>query len=110
LKDHLQLAEGEAEVAPGVRVVPSPGHTPGHVCVTLTSGQDTAVYCGDLLHHACQLEHTDWSPAFDLLPELSAESRRRVLDQALRDRAILLAAHLPTPGVLNPTPSGWQPA
>ena len=110
LKDRLQLADGEAEVAPGIRLVPSPGHTPGHVCVVLTSGQQTAVYCGDLMHHVAQVEHTEWSPAFDLLPELSAESRRRILEQAVRDRAVLLTAHLPTPGILQHTPQGWRPA
>jgi glyoxylase-like metal-dependent hydrolase (beta-lactamase superfamily II) len=110
LTHRLQLADGEAEVASGVRLLPSPGHTPGHVCVVLTSGQETAVYCGDLLHHLSQVEHTDWSPAFDLLPQQSAESRRRVLERAVRDRAILLTAHLPTPGLLEPTPSGWRTA
>jgi glyoxylase-like metal-dependent hydrolase (beta-lactamase superfamily II) len=113
LKEHERLeladADAEVEVAPGVRLVPAPGHTPGHVCVVLTSGQETAVYCGDLLHHVAQLEHPEWSPAFDLLPVLSAESRRRILEQALRNRAVLLTAHLPTPGLLSPTPiGGWR--
>jgi glyoxylase-like metal-dependent hydrolase (beta-lactamase superfamily II) len=103
LNEHgvLELVDSEIEVVPGVRLVASPGHTPGHVCVVITSGQDMAVYCGDLLHHVCQLEHPEWSPAFDLLPEVSAESRRRILAQALRDRAVLLTAHLPTPGIVN---------
>jgi glyoxylase-like metal-dependent hydrolase (beta-lactamase superfamily II) len=97
----LELADSEVEVAPGVCLVASPGHTPGHVCVVLTSGQEMAIYCGDLLHHVCQLDHPEWSPAFDLLPEVSAESRRRILGQALRDQAVLLTAHLPTPGIVT---------
>ena len=97
----LELADAEAEIAPGVRLIASPGHTPGHVCVALTSGQDIAIYCGDLFHHVCQMERPEWSLAFDVLPEVSAESRRRILEQAVRDRAVLLTAHLPTPGIVN---------
>jgi glyoxylase-like metal-dependent hydrolase (beta-lactamase superfamily II) len=68
-----------------------------------------AIYTGDLVHHLAQFEHPEWSPAFDLLPELSAESRRRVLERALRERALLLTAHLPTPGTARPDEAGgWQ--
>src|SRR5947207_466119 len=76
----VALPDGEVEVAPGVRLISAPGHTPGHVCIALTSGQEMAIYTGDLLHHAAQLDHPEWSPAFDLLPRLSAESRRRILE------------------------------
>lgn len=102
----LELAETEVEVAPGVRLIAAPGHTPGHICVALTSGREMAIYTGDLLHHAAQFDHPEWSPAFDLLPQLSAASRRRILEQAQRDHAILLTAHLPTPGIARPGASG----
>src|SRR5579864_5824445 len=38
----LELADGEQEIAPGVRLLPLPGHTPGHMGVALTDGQETA--------------------------------------------------------------------
>lgn len=105
----LELADAEIEVAPGVRLIAAPGHTPGHICVALTSGAEMAVYTGDLLHHHAQFDHPEWSPAFDLLPEMSAESRRRILDDARRDRALLLVAHLPTPGTARlPAEGGWE--
>jgi glyoxylase-like metal-dependent hydrolase (beta-lactamase superfamily II) len=97
----LDLADEEMDVAPGVRLIPAPGHTPGHLCVAITSGQEMAIYTGDLLHHECQLEHPEWSPMFDLLPEMSAASRQRVLEQAHRERAVLITAHLPTPGIVR---------
>lgn len=105
----LELVDAEVEVAPGVRLIASPGHTPGHVCVALTSGAEMAVYTGDLLHHPAQFEHPEWSPAFDLLPGMSAGSRRRVLDEARRANALLLTAHLPTPGIARPSArGGWE--
>jgi glyoxylase-like metal-dependent hydrolase (beta-lactamase superfamily II) len=95
----LQLTDGEVEVAPGVRLISSPGHTPGHLCVALTSGSEMAVYTGDMFHHPAQVDHPDWSPLFDVLPELSAETRRQLFERARRERLLLFTAHLPTPGI-----------
>jgi glyoxylase-like metal-dependent hydrolase (beta-lactamase superfamily II) len=104
----VELADEEQEIAPGVQLIPTPGHTPGHMCVALTGGREMAIYTGDLLHHAAQLEHPEWSPMFDLLPEMSAASRRRLLEDAFRERATLITAHLPTPGIALPTANGWE--
>jgi glyoxylase-like metal-dependent hydrolase (beta-lactamase superfamily II) len=104
--EHLQLTESEVEVAPGVRVITAPGHTPGHVCVALTSGSEMAVYTGDMFHHPSQVEHPEWSPLFDVLPEVSVETRRRIFEQARREGSVLLTAHLPTPGVVRLPASG----
>jgi glyoxylase-like metal-dependent hydrolase (beta-lactamase superfamily II) len=95
----LELADGEIEVAPGVRLLTAPGHTPGHMCVALTSGSEMAVYTGDMFHHPSQVEHPEWSPLFDVLPELSADTRRKMFERARRERFPLLTAHLPTPGI-----------
>lgn len=95
----LELADGEIEVAPGVRLLTAPGHTPGHMCVALTSGSEMAVYTGDMFHHPSQIEHPEWSPLFDVLPELSAETRRTMFERARREGSLLFTAHLPTPGI-----------
>jgi glyoxylase-like metal-dependent hydrolase (beta-lactamase superfamily II) len=110
LMDHgqVELAPDEVEVAPGVRLIFAPGHTPGHMCVAVTSGQEMAIYTGDLLHHAAQLDHPHWSPMFDMLPRMSAASRERVLDEARREHAVLITAHLPTPGIARPGADGWS--
>jgi glyoxylase-like metal-dependent hydrolase (beta-lactamase superfamily II) len=103
----LELADAEVDVAPGVRLIPAPGHTPGHLCVAITSGSDMAIYTGDLVHHVAQLERPEWCPQVDLLPAMSVASRRRILEQAVRERAVLLTAHLPAPGVAVHSESGW---
>jgi glyoxylase-like metal-dependent hydrolase (beta-lactamase superfamily II) len=104
----LELADAEVEVAPGVRLIPAPGHTPGHLCVAITSGSEMAIYTGDLLHHVAQLDHTNWCPSVDLLPAMSVASRRRILEQAVREKAVLLTAHLPSPGIAVHDAAGWQ--
>jgi glyoxylase-like metal-dependent hydrolase (beta-lactamase superfamily II) len=105
----LDLADGEHEIAPGVRLLPLPGHTPGHMGVVFTAGQEMAIYVGDLVHHPLQIEHPDWSPIFDLLPPLSRETRRNLLERARREHALVLSYHLPFPGIGRIGSSGWEP-
>jgi glyoxylase-like metal-dependent hydrolase (beta-lactamase superfamily II) len=104
----LDLADGEQEIAPGVRLLPLPGHTPGHMGVAFTSGQEIAIYVGDLVHHPLQIEHPDWCPTFDALPPLSRETRRNLVDRARREGSLILSYHLPFPGIGRVTDGGWQ--
>jgi glyoxylase-like metal-dependent hydrolase (beta-lactamase superfamily II) len=106
----LNLADGEQEVAPGIRLLPLPGHTPGHMGVAFTSGQEMAIYIGDLVHHPLQLEHPEWCPIFDALPPVSRETRVRLVERARAERALILSYHLPYPGIGRITETGWQRA
>jgi glyoxylase-like metal-dependent hydrolase (beta-lactamase superfamily II) len=106
--ERLDLASGEQEIAPGVRLLPLPGHTPGHMGVAFTDGQQTAVYVGDLIHHPLQIDHPEWSPIFDSLPPLSRETRRALVDRARREHALVLSYHLPFPGIGRITAAGWE--
>jgi glyoxylase-like metal-dependent hydrolase (beta-lactamase superfamily II) len=107
--ERLDLADGEHEIAPGVRLLPLPGHTAGHMGVAFTSGQEMAVYVGDLIHHPLQIEHPEWSPVFDALPQLSRETRRNLLDRARREGSLVLSYHLPFPGIGRVDSGAWQP-
>jgi glyoxylase-like metal-dependent hydrolase (beta-lactamase superfamily II) len=107
--ERLDLADGEREIAPGVRLLPLPGHTPGHLGVAFTSGKEMAVYVGDLIHHPLQIEHPEWSPVFDSLPSLSRETRRNLLERARRERSLVLSYHLPFPGIGRVDGGAWQP-
>jgi glyoxylase-like metal-dependent hydrolase (beta-lactamase superfamily II) len=107
-REQLELTDGEHEVLPGVRILPAPGHTPGHICVGLTSNGEHGLYLGDLVHQPIQIEQTEWSPTFDLMPQMSARSRRAVLDRARAERALVLTAHFPFPGV-GRIAAGWAP-
>jgi glyoxylase-like metal-dependent hydrolase (beta-lactamase superfamily II) len=106
--DRLDLADGEQEIAPGVRLLPLPGHTPGHMGVAFTTGQEMAIYVGDMVHHPLQIDHPDWCPTFDALPPLSRATRRALIERARRERALVLTYHVPFPGIgrIGPT---WQP-
>lgn len=88
------------EIVPGVTLVASPGHTPGHVSVMVTSGGQSLLVGGDVLTQSVvSFAYPDWQWGPDHDAELGAKSRRRILDQLATDKIPLLGYHLPWPGV-----------
>jgi glyoxylase-like metal-dependent hydrolase (beta-lactamase superfamily II) len=79
------LVEGELEIASGVRMVPTRGHTPGHASVFVESEGEELVVLGDVVVHELQLADPDLVYVSDDDPELSATTRKQVLGQ-LSDR------------------------
>lgn len=95
----VEPVDGERELVPGIVFLPAPGHTPSHAAVVVRSASQTAIYCGDLAHHGVQLERLAWIPAFDVLPLVSLETKRQLLERAVQERALLISPHLDFPGV-----------
>ncbi|MEV0087944.1 MBL fold metallo-hydrolase [Saccharopolyspora sp. NPDC050642] len=89
-------AEG-AEIAPGLRLLPTPGHTPGHVAVRLSSGGETALITGDCVHHPVQLAEPDIGSCVDIDPEQAGATRRSVLASLADTGTLLLGTHFPPP-------------
>jgi glyoxylase-like metal-dependent hydrolase (beta-lactamase superfamily II) len=95
--EHAGLVETitqETDVLPGVRVLPAPGHTPGHTVVAVTSGGEGLVSIADTVVHQLDFEHPEWLSAFDAIPNLTVQTRRRLLDQAARDGSPVVAFHV----------------
>jgi glyoxylase-like metal-dependent hydrolase (beta-lactamase superfamily II) len=89
-------AEG-ADIAAGLRLVPTPGHTPGHVAVEVGSGDAAALITGDCIHHPVQLAHPGIGSCVDIDP-VQAEATRRSLLASLADTGTLvLGTHFPSP-------------
>ncbi|GAA2291735.1 hypothetical protein GCM10010149_43950 [Nonomuraea roseoviolacea subsp. roseoviolacea] len=93
LKDLLHVVEGDTEVAPGVRVHLTAGHTPGHQIVRVG---DVAV-TGDLVLHPAQLADPAVPYVYDDDQELAAATRARVLGELRAARAVLATAHFADP-------------
>lgn len=94
----LELIEGEYQITPEIRFLPSPGHTAAHACVAIAAGGERALYCGDLVHHTSQLERAAWIPAVDNFPLMSLETKKRLVEQMLRENALVIITHAPFPG------------
>jgi glyoxylase-like metal-dependent hydrolase (beta-lactamase superfamily II) len=93
----LDLVDDGHAPAPGVALLSTPGHTPGHVSVLLYAGGEGAVISGDALHHPVEVEHLDWSPQADDDPQLSALSRRALVERIEAEGFTLFAGHFPAP-------------
>lgn len=95
----LELVSGEQQIIPGAHFLPTPGHTADHASVLLSSNGETAIYTGDLVHHAVQVERPAWISAFDVLPLVSLETKKQLAARAIRERALLICVHNAFPGV-----------
>lgn len=90
----LELVEGDLQVAPEVRIIPAPGESPGHQLVRIHS-QGQTLYClGDLFHHPAEVEHPAWMVKWANAPA-NLSSRHALINAALQENALLLAAHMP---------------
>ena len=95
----VELVRGNVELAKGVGLVLAPGHTQDHCAVELESDGEMAVYVGELAQQPVMLERLAWISSFDILPLVSLETKRRMLDQAAEKRALLISVHAPYPGL-----------
>jgi len=95
----LRLVDGETKVTDEVVILPAPGHSAGHAAVALASGGETALYIGDIAQVAVQLERTAWVAAFDILPLVSMETKRALVERAIEDGSLIISVHAPFPGL-----------
>jgi glyoxylase-like metal-dependent hydrolase (beta-lactamase superfamily II) len=89
----------EVEIGPGVCAIAAPGHTPGHIALTVESGGQRLLHIVDAAHSLAQVVHTGWSPNFDYDKVVSATTRRKLFERAARDDALVLTYHFPFPGL-----------
>ena len=110
IADRLTLVEGEHAITDEVIFVPAPGHSAGHSAVAIRSGQDEALYLGDLAQHRVQLERTAWVSAFDLMPLVSMDTKRRLMDEAIDKGSLIVFCHGDYPGAgrMTRTPQGFR--
>ena len=94
----LEVVDGEREIAPGVRTLPTPGHTPGHQCVLVAAGDQRLVVTGDLLVHAIQLLHPELGYGHDTDAEQARASRAAVFAAG----GELAVSHLGAPFLRTP--------
>jgi glyoxylase-like metal-dependent hydrolase (beta-lactamase superfamily II) len=79
------------------RILPTPGHTPGHVAIAFGGTRDDAVFVGDAMHSPLQTRHPELSMKFDVDPELAAVTRRNLLERLCDSGTLCCTAHFPSP-------------
>jgi glyoxylase-like metal-dependent hydrolase (beta-lactamase superfamily II) len=91
------LVEGDHAIDDTLWLEPSPGHTPGHVCLHLAAGGRRAVFSGDVMHHPVQCAYPEWNSRFCVDPALSRATRMRFVDRHAETDTVILAAHFAAP-------------
>lgn len=84
-------------VSPNVRLIPTTGHTPGHVSVLIESNGESAIITGDMSHHPCQMAHPDWSPSFDSDKTAAAVTRARMFAEWADAEHLVIGTHYAAP-------------
>lgn len=106
----VDLVEPDQLITEEVRLLPTPGHTPGHVAVWISSRGSEAAVTGDLVHTPVELVDPAWTCTSDLDAEAAADTRREFLARCHTRNALVLGTHFaaPTGGHLERAGSGWR--
>lgn len=110
IRDRLDLVDHETEILPGICAVAASGHTPGHLTLAISSGGQQLRCVSDTVLHPIHLERPEWCAAVDIAPTQVVATRRRILNKAAVDKALVLAFHFPFPGLghIIQKRTGWQ--
>lgn len=93
----VQLVEPDHVLSPEVRLLPSPGHTPGHVSVAIESQGQKAVITGDMMHHPCQIARPELLARFDSDHAAALATRRRLLAEWADGSVLVVGTHFVAP-------------
>ncbi|MFC8817114.1 MBL fold metallo-hydrolase [Streptomyces rochei] len=97
LLDAVEIPAEGTDLAPGLRLLPTPGHTPGHVAVRVGGPGGGALVTGDCVHHPVQLAHPELGSCVDIDPALAASTRRSLLASLAGTDTLVLGTHFPPP-------------
>jgi glyoxylase-like metal-dependent hydrolase (beta-lactamase superfamily II) len=104
----VDLVDGEVVITDDVLAFHTPGHTPGHQSVLVSSGGEQLLLSGDLTNHPAQLHQPSWAAGGDGDPDMVHETRLRVLDRVGREGMGYSTAHFADPfGRIRRDGGGW---
>lgn len=110
---HIRTFKDEAQVAPGVSVTRTGGHTPGHSVVRVQSGNDRLMFCGDAIFPV-SFDHPEWHNGFEHDPQEATRIRLRLMRELADNGSWLISTHMPFPSVGRVAANGelyrWAPA
>jgi glyoxylase-like metal-dependent hydrolase (beta-lactamase superfamily II) len=92
-----EIVGDDHQIGDHARILPTPGHTPGHVAFAFGRGKDTAVFSGDLMHSPLQTRYPELSMRFDVDQAQAAVTRRGFLERYCDTDTLCCTAHFPSP-------------
>ncbi|MBT4159906.1 MAG: MBL fold metallo-hydrolase [Gammaproteobacteria bacterium] len=93
----VDLVTNQHQICEEVCLIPTPGHTIGHVSVSIESKGELALITGDFVHHPCQLAHPEWSVTTDYDPAQSVTTRETIFSDLADSPRLVIGTHWPVP-------------
>jgi glyoxylase-like metal-dependent hydrolase (beta-lactamase superfamily II) len=87
------LVASDARLSDEITLIPTPGHSPGHMSIHIRSDGEEALLTGDVAHHPCQMAHLDWSSTADSDPVQSAVTRRELFSRFADTPTLVIGGH-----------------
>jgi glyoxylase-like metal-dependent hydrolase (beta-lactamase superfamily II) len=87
------LVASDHRLCDEITLIPTPGHSPGHMSLHVQSGGEQGLLTGDVAHHPCQMAHLDWSSTADSDPVRSAVTRRQLFSRFADTPALVIGGH-----------------
>jgi glyoxylase-like metal-dependent hydrolase (beta-lactamase superfamily II) len=88
-----ELVAGDARLADEITLIPTPGHSPGHMSIHIKSDGEEGLLTGDVAHHPCQMAHLDWSSTADSDPVQSTVTRRELFSRFADTPTLVIGGH-----------------
>ena len=106
----VDLIDTDHRIGKSIRLVHSPGHTPGHVSVWIESNSESAVISGDMFHHPIQCAHPNMGSNFCFDPNRANATRLAFLRQIANTDTLLIGSHFagPTAGYVVGSRDSWK--
>ena len=93
----VTLVDNDFAIDDQVTLEPTPGHSPGHVCIDVRSSAGHVVLSGDVVHHPIQIAYPEWNSRFCVDPDQSRASRKIFVDRHADRDTLILPAHFASP-------------
>jgi glyoxylase-like metal-dependent hydrolase (beta-lactamase superfamily II) len=87
------LVASDARLMDEITLIPTSGHSPGHMSILIQSDGEAGLLTGDVAHHPCQMAHLDWSSTADSDPAQSAETRRQLFSRFADTATLVIGGH-----------------
>lgn len=111
VESQVGIVDNEAAFVPGVKMIATPGHTPGHVAVAIHSDAQTLVFAADTALFPLHLRHPDWENQYDWDTRVADESRRAFAERAAKEGWLVMFQHFPpfpSLGRIEAEEGGWR--
>ncbi len=113
VRSQIDLIDSETTDIPGINFIKAPGHTPGLVIVSISSGKEQLLCISDVFHDISELAGPELEMLGDSLPKQASLTRVHILSQLIKPETLVFACHFPFPGLGHILPNGnawhWQP-